>query len=59
MIMKLRICRTTRGVEYWSVINGKRRLIDIEPKNCFEVTLKMLMMIDVFRNCGYEIEVRG
>lgn len=59
MIMKLRICRTTRGVEYWSIINGKRRLIDIEPKNCFEVTLKMLMMIDVFRNCGYEIEVRG
>lgn len=59
MTMKLRICRTTRGVEYWSIINGKRQLIDIEPKNCFEVTLKMLMMIDVFRNCGYEIEVRG
>ena len=59
MTMKLRICRTTRGVEYWSIINGKRRLIDIEPKNCFEVTLKMLMIIDVFRNCGYEIEVRG
>lgn len=59
MTMKLRICRTTRGVEYWSIINGKRRLIDIEPKNCLEITLKMTMMIDVFRNCGYEIEVRG
>lgn len=59
MIMKLRICRTTRGVEYWSIINGKRRLIDIEPKNRLEVTLKMSMMIDVFRKCGYVIEVRG
>ena len=59
MTMKLRICRTTRGVEYWSIINGKRRLIDVEPKNRLEVTLKMSMMIDVYRNCGYEIEVRG
>ena len=59
MTMKLMICRTTRGVEYWSVINGKRRLIDIERENRLEITLKMTMMIDVFRNCGYKIEVRG
>lgn len=59
MTMKLRICRTTRGVEYWSILNGKRRLIDIEPENCLEITLKMTMMIEVFRNCGYEIEVIG
>lgn len=59
MKMKLRICRTSRGVEYWSIINGKRRLIDIESENRFEVTLKMAMMIDVYRNCGYEIEVTG
>lgn len=59
MTMKLRICRTTRGVEYWSVINGKRRLIDIEPNNKLEVSLKMAMMIDVYRNCGYVVEVKG
>ena len=59
MKMKLRICRTTRGVEYWSVINGKRRLIDIEPNNKLEVTLKMSMMMELYRNCGYEVEVIG
>lgn len=59
MKMKLRICRTTRGVEYWSVINGKRRLIDIEQNNKLEVSLKMAMMIEVYRNCGYEVEVIG
>ena len=59
MTMKLMICRPTRGVEYWSILNGKRRLIDIERENRLEITLKMTMMIDVFRNCGYEIEVRG
>lgn len=59
MTMKLRICRTTRGVEYWSIINGKRRLIDIEPNNKLEISLKMIMMVEVYRNCGYEVEVIG
>lgn len=59
MQRKLVIKRTMKGIEYFTVHGLKKTKLFCETANPLAITLFMQCMIDVFRACGYKIEMRG